>query len=307
MMNFAGEIMHLNDTAYDDLIREGSRGVNAIKLLKEDGWSLYSKTEWQSRGLLALRKLYRERVAYFHSLMETQDEIPGALFMERVKNFTTGLWRQTKPLLMTAPAWTNRMMLDSFETLGLQVKPKPREPPVLTAAQKKLHEQKVRQKAAKNSAKDAASRGKKKRSKNSKDAMTGKVGKVTGDRTGKPLTGFEVLVFLEHINGRLQAVKGLSIGQPGEKGARSLFDVNAAKKRRPGTAEGGHTLLQAAAGVKGSEKNIARGTLAMVGAARRGKTRQQALEFKEGTKTKERSQSAGAARSPVRKAKSSVF
>ena len=174
----------------------------------------------EGRGLMALRKLYRERVTYFLGLMETQDEISGALFTERVKNFTTGLWRQTKPLLMTAPAWTNRMMLDGFEGLGLRVRPKPQDPPELTAAQKKLAEQKARQRAVKN-----AKAGKKKK------PPTG-LSKGPADRKGKPLTGDEVLRFLEQLNGRLQATKPNS-----QKvvAASSLGNMNA-NANRPGTA-----------------------------------------------------------------------
>ena len=42
-------------TAYDDLIREGTRGVNAIRMLRKGGWRVYSKVRLNSRAMLPPR------------------------------------------------------------------------------------------------------------------------------------------------------------------------------------------------------------------------------------------------------------
>ncbi len=179
----AGDILHINDIAYDDLIREGSRGVNAIKLLKKDGWRLYSKTEWQGRGLTALRKLYKDRVVQFIDLVATRDEVSPALFQERVRNFVNALQRQTKPLLMTAPAWTNRMFQHGFEGLGLRVRP-PRQEVAQAASKQKKNKKKQ----------PAASGTKPPLAKPQK-------------RSSDTLTAEEVMEFVTQVNERLQATR----------------------------------------------------------------------------------------------------
>ena len=108
-------------TAYDDLIREGTRGVNAIRMLRKGGWRVYSKVrrtfpggmlpprldhelvlavgrqvEWRGRGLAQLVSLYAERLAYFRRLCATEAEVATAVFRERVRSFLSGLWRQSR-------------------------------------------------------------------------------------------------------------------------------------------------------------------------------------------------------------------
>jgi hypothetical protein len=174
------------------LIREGSRGVNAIKLLKKDGWRLYNKTEWQGRGLTAMRKLYRERVVNFLDLLATREEVSAALFRERVKNFVLALWRQTKPLLDTAPVWVGRMMRSGFEGLGVAARPPGQE------------EAQAQQAAAMHAQK------KKKKTK-AKKATGGKPppGKPRQQpqRSLEELTAEEVFAFIEQMNDRLQATR----------------------------------------------------------------------------------------------------
>ena len=114
-------------TAYDDLIREGTRGVNAIRMLRKGGWRVYSKVrrtfpggmlpprldlelvlavgrqvEWRGRGLAQLVSLYAERLAYFRRLCATEAEVATAVFRERVRSFLSGLWRQSRACINAA-------------------------------------------------------------------------------------------------------------------------------------------------------------------------------------------------------------
>ena len=230
----AGDILHLNDIAYDDLIREGSRGVNAIKLLKKDGWRLYNKTEWQGRGLTALRKLYRERVGQFIDLLATRDEVSGPLFQDKLRNFVIALQRQTKPLLMTAPAWTNRMFQQGFEGLGLQVQPPGQ-----------AVEQAARQRKSQQAADSATTAGAK--------PPLGKPKKRPSDE----LSAEDVMEFITQINGRLQA----SRPQPNarkqlDRGASLPNDMGATVAKAKGHSRPASRRGQSAGPVRAAKSSV---------------------------------------------------